>query len=187
MTKLFILLIFFFTALNFKSSAQEKSSGDQFGKTLNLGLGIGYYGYVTSSLPVLHLDYEFDVAKNFTLAPFINFYSYRNFSYWGNSGNPYRNYYYRETVIPIGAKGFYYFDELLHAAANWDFYLAGSLGFAISTITYENNYYGSRNLSRASPLYIGLHVGGEYHINQKIGLYLDLSTGVSTIGLAVHH
>jgi hypothetical protein len=31
-----------------------------------------------------------------------------------------------------------------------------------------------------------LHVGAEYHLSRKVGLFLDLSTGVSTLGLAFH-
>ena len=55
-------------------------------------------------MPVLHSDFEFDVAKSFTLAPFLSFYSYR-FDYYYS--NPHGNikYYYHETVILIGAKG----------------------------------------------------------------------------------
>ncbi len=169
------------------ANAQEK-----FGKTLNLGLGIGgyagYYGYVGRSLPVFHIDYEFDVAKNFTLAPFLNFYSYSNDYYWGNKNYPYRYYSYTETVIPIGMKGTYYFDDLLQAGSNWDFYLAGSLGFAIVNRSWSDNYYGDKNYYRGpnSPLFLDLHIGTEYHFNNRIGAFLDLSNGVSTIGLAIH-
>ena len=42
-----------------------------------------------------------------------------------------------------------------------------------------------------SGLHIGsgnmeMHIGGEYHINKKVGALLDLSTNVSTIGLGFH-
>jgi len=163
--------------------AQEKPSFDKYGKTLNLGLGIGYYGYAGRSMPVLHLDYEIDVAKSFTLAPFISFFSYRNdYSYSNNN-----RYYYHETVVPIGLKGSYYFDDLLKANANWDFYLAGSIGFAFRTTSWENGYNGNRkDYNGASPLFLDLHLGTEYHFNRKLGAFLDLSTGVSTIGLTIH-
>jgi hypothetical protein len=35
-------------------------------------------------------------------------------------------------------------------------------------------------------LFLDLHLGAEYHLNNRVGLFLDLSTGVSTIGLAIH-
>ena len=163
-------------------SAQEK-----YGKTLNLGVGIGYYGYVGHTAPVISANFEFDVAKNFTLAPFITVYSYQNTAYWGNKNYPYRYYTYTQTVIPVGIKGTYYFDELLKANSKWDFYLAGSLGFAIRSTTWESNYYGEPNIQNgASGLYLDVHIGSEYHISKKVGLYLDLSTGISTFGLALH-
>ncbi|MES2779512.1 MAG: hypothetical protein V4651_06390 [Bacteroidota bacterium] len=184
--QLFFATICCMMFFQFSATAQEK-----FGKTLNLGLGIGgysgYYGYVGRSLPVFHLDYEFDVAKSFTLAPFVNFYSYSHDYYWGNNNTPYRYYTYRETVIPIGLKGTYYFDDLLKANSKWDFYLAGSLGFAIVNATWDDGYYGNRNYYRGgSSLFLDIHVGTEYHFNNRIGAFLDLSSGVSTIGLAIH-
>jgi len=43
------------------------------------------------------------------------------------------------------------------------------------------NYYRD-----ASPLFLDLHIGTEYHFNSKLGIFFDLSTGVSTVGLAIH-
>jgi hypothetical protein len=158
--------------------AQRTYSSEKHGHTLNLGLGIGgysgYYGYVGHSVPVFSINYEFDVAKSFTLAPFATFYSY-------NSKN------YRETVIPMGVKGTYYFDQLLNANSDWDFYLAGSLGFAIVNTYWNNDYKGDRTYySKSSPLFLDFHIGAEYHVSSRVGIFLDFSTGVSTLGIAVH-
>jgi Zn-dependent M28 family amino/carboxypeptidase len=85
-------------------------------------------------------------------------------------------------------KGTYYFDQLLHAGPRWDFYGAGSLGFALVNTTWNADYYGSRNYYiAANPLFLDLHIGTEYHVSNRVGLFLDLSTGVSTIGIALHH
>ena len=169
------------------ASAKESNAGESYGNTLNLGLGLGYYGYVGHSLPVLHADFEFNVARSFTLAPFIAYYSYTDNNYWGDPHNPYRYYNYRETVMPLGVKGSYYFDRLLGAGPHWDFYLAASLGFALRSTTWPDGYGGSTTLSDGpSPLFIDLHIGTEYHLTRKAGLFLDLSTGVSTVGLAIH-
>jgi hypothetical protein len=138
-------------------------------------------------MPVLHVDYEFGIGNNFTLAPFITIYSYQKYNYWGTPNHPYKNYYYRQTVIPIGVKGTYYFDQLLNAGAKWDFYLGASLGFAIRKTTWENGYYGETTIRHgASGLYLDGHIGTEYHISPKAGLFLDLSSGISTFGLALH-
>jgi hypothetical protein len=181
-----ILLIVLLGGMQVNGFAQES-----FGNTLNLGVGIGYYRYANHNMPVLHANYEFNVAKDFTLAPFITFYSYRDDYYWGSPAYPYRYYRYRETVVPVGVKGTYYFDDLLNAGAPWDFYLAGSLGFTIVKTTWEDGYYGDRRIHRnmysgTSPLYLDLHIGAEYHFNDNIGLFLDLSSGVSTIGIGIH-
>lgn len=166
------------------SAALPATAQEHYGHTLNLGLGIGYYGYLDQTIPFVTANYEFDVARSFTLAPFIGYTSYRS-NYYQNYGG--RRYYYRESVIPIGVKGTYYFDKILGAGPNWDFYLAGSLGFAMSTVTWDDGYGGDRDIARgASPLYLNLHIGTEYHLSKKAGLFLDLSTGVSTVGVAIH-
>lgn len=168
-------------------SSTSPSGGEKYGRTLNLAAGIGYYGYIGSTTPVLHLNFEFDVAKNLTLAPFITYYSYQRHYYWGNKNYPYRDYSYRSTVIPVGVKGTYYFDQLLGAGPRWDFYLAGSIGFAFRQTTWENGYYGETYVHHnSSGLYLDGHIGAEYHLNNKLGLFLDLSSGISTFGLGIH-
>jgi hypothetical protein len=186
MKKKLFFSLFFSIALIFLVSAQEK-----FGKTLNLGLGVGgytgYYGYADRSLPVINLNYEFDVANDFTIAPFISYSSYSERYYYGNSNNGYKFYNYRQTIIPIGVKGTYYFDRILSAGSHWDFYLGASLGFAFIRNRWDSDYYGDKNIYRsANPVYLNIHLGAEYHFNNKIGAFLDLSTGVSTVGLAFH-
>jgi hypothetical protein len=172
-TAILSLLLLF----QFHAQAQET-----YGRTLNLGVGLGgysgYNGYVGHSIPVFNINYEIDVARNFTLAPFASFYTF--------SGH-HDSYRYHETVIPIGVKGAYYFDEILDANGKWDFYLAGSVGFAIVNSRWEEGYTGDRrHFNNRSNLFLDLHIGSEYHFNNKVGAFLDLSTGVSTIGLAFH-
>ncbi len=172
---------------NTLKTVANKGIPGSYGNTLNLGIGLGYYGFANNTLPIFQLNYELTAAKNFTIAPFIGFYNYRKDNYWGNNNTPYRNYYYQETVMPIGVKGSYYFDEILSANSKWDFYLAGSLGFAFVKRTWETGYNGDRDYYRnTSSVYLDLHIGTEFHINRSVGLFLELSTGVSSIGLAVH-
>lgn len=188
---LFILAILFAGISGSAQSTTKTIPGEKYGNTLNLGVGMGgyygYYSYVGRVLPVLHLDYEFGVARNFTLAPFINFYTYSNSYYWGNKNTPWRTYTYHETVIPIGLKGTYYFDQFLNAGSRWDFYLAGSAGFSVVSSRWDEGYLGDRNYYRhGNSLFLDLHLGTEYHFNSHIGAFLDVSTGVSTVGLAFH-
>ena len=171
------------TANNCAAKKKDKQI-EVYGNTLNLGVGIGYYGYLGGTTPFFFANYEINVVRNFTLAPFIGFGSYRSSAYYyGGSG-----YYYTETVVPVGVKGTYYFDRLLHAGPRWDFYGAASLGFTYSKVTWQDGYSGNTTVAHtASPLYIDLHIGAEYHIARRLGVFLDLSTGVSTVGLAIHH
>lgn len=178
MKKILTLLVLTLLIAGTNVFAQKSYSPGKYGHTFNLGLGIGYYGYYSHagrSLPVLALNYEFDVARNFTLAPFITFYTYRN-----------DEKHYRESIVPIGVKGTYYFDQALHAGPDWDFYLGGSLGFALRTSTWDDGYSGETYYQNVSPLFLDLHLGTEYHLSSRVGLFLDLSTGVSTLGLAFH-
>jgi len=175
--KIFIFILFL-SALGSNVSAQRNvNNSENYGRTLNLGLGVGgyagYYGYIAHSIPVFNINYEFDVANSFTLAPFLTFFTYH------------QNYY-RETVIPLGVKGTYYFDQILGANPDWDFYLAGSLGFSIVKTTWDNGYTQNDTYNSANPVFLDLHIGAEYHLSDKVGLFLDLSTGVSTLGLAFH-
>lgn len=186
MKKIILLALLFAAGIQSNAQAQET-----YGGTLNLALGVGgysgYYKYAGRSLPVFHVNYEFGVAKNFTLAPFISVYAFRDEYYWGNANYPDRYYTYRETVIPIGVKGTYYFDQILKATSPWDFYMAGSVGLAIVNSHWEDGYYGDKNYyHNGNSVFLDLHIGAEYHFNKRLGVFLDLSSGVSTIGLAIH-
>ena len=167
------------------NAPRKTPRAESFGNTLNLGLGVAYYGYLGGDAPIFFANYEFNVARNFTLAPFIGIASFRSYDdyYYGNA-----YYYYHETIIPIGVKGTYYFDELLNLNKKWDIYAAASLGFVYDHITWDDGYNGDHGRAHsASPLYLDLHAGAEYHFNKRLGIFLDLSTGVSTLGLAIHH
>jgi len=174
--KKLIILIIAIVFINNSSNAQYTGSSEKYGNTLNigLGLGIGNYAYSANVIPVIHANYEFDIAKAFTLAPFITVYSYRDNSY-------------HETIIPIGVKGSYYFDQIVNAGPKWDFYLAGSLGVAIKKITYYNGYDAQNTVYNGpGALYLDFSIGTEYHITNKLGAFLDLSGGISTIGISIH-
>ncbi len=195
MKKIVITLSLLTLILSLEVSAQKTVSNEtkntisteKYGNALNAGVGIGYYGYVGYNIPVIHADYEIELDRNLTIAPSITFYNYERNYYWGDRNNSYRNYYYRETVIPIGAKITYYFDQLLKVSPKWDFYAAGSLGFIYRRTTWDYGYYGETNIQPGTGyLYIDFHIGTEYHLNNRVGLQLDLSTGVSTFGLAFH-
>lgn len=94
----------------------------------------------------------------------------------------------RQADRPIfGKKSFYESSIFLNAASAWDFYAAGSLGFAIVKSRRDDGYDGDVNYyNRGRSLFMDVHLGVEYHINDRLGAFLDLSSGVSTIGIAIH-
>ncbi len=191
MKKFYLLLLIFISVYSIDVAAQEKNLIKNFGGTLNFGIGVGgyagYYSYTSQNIPVISFNYEFNVARNFTLAPFISISMRKESYYWGNNNYPKKYYYYRETIIPIGIKGSYYLNQLLKSNGNWDFYIGGSLGFAIISSRWDDDYYGDKDYyKQGNSLFLDLHIGTEYHLNSRIGLFLDLSTGVSTIGIALH-
>lgn len=178
-----------FSAAPATSQAQSSSTVDGkryhewYGNTVNLGIGPGYFGAFLLPSPYLTANYEFEVARNTTIAPFIGLATYRSDPqfYQGDY------YYYRATVIPVGAKVSYYFDDILNASPRWDFYLAGSLGYAYVRKGWESGYHGSvGTVPGVTPLYLDLHIGAEYHINHRTGIFADVSTGVSVVGVALH-
>ncbi|HNP17180.1 MAG TPA: hypothetical protein PKL31_01995 [Fulvivirga sp.] len=163
-------------------------SQEHYGKTLNMGVGVagysGYYRYAGKTIPVFNINYEIDVVKNLTLAPFASIYAFKDDYYWGNNNNPDRYYTYSEVVVPIGIKSYYYFDDLINATSDWDIYAGASLGFAIVNSTWDTGYQGNKNhFNKGSQVFLDVHVGATYHFNKRMGAYLDLSSGVSTIGL----
>jgi hypothetical protein len=183
--KPYIFVIFsllLFSALNV--FAQKK-----YDNVVNVGVGIGgyagYYSYVEQSLPVFHVNYEIAAAKDFTLAPFIGFFSYKKSYYFGNAVKGYKYYAYHETVVPIGIKGFYYFDRFIKENSKWDLYVAGSIGFAIRNKYWDSDYFGDQDYyNKGGNVFLDLHLGAQYNFNNKLGAFADLSNGVSTLGLA---
>ena len=169
-------LVSFIVFFSNHSNAQQNTVYEKYGKTINIGIGsgIGNYGYAFYKTPAVHLDYEIDIIPTLTLAPFVLLYQFRNNVY-------------HESVIPVGLKATCYFDQIVKAHARWDFYLAGSLGYAIRKTVWENGFTPDPNTSYGpGALYLVLSIGTEYHITKKLGAYIDLSNGISTIGLSIH-
>lgn len=180
---LFLLTLSGLCIQSLKAQRYGSKPAEKFGNTLNIGGGIGYHAYVSYPAPVFMLNYELDLVRNVTLAPFIGVSSYRDSYYWGSPEYPYQDYHYRQTVIPMGIKGSYYFDELLKLNPKWDVYAAASIGIQPIVTTWDNGYYGDKTISNEPPLlYANGHLGARYHVSRKVGVFVDLSTGFLTTG-----
>lgn len=174
----------FLLALLAVSLGQGKAQ-EQHGNTLNIAPGFSY-GFFNAGFGMT-ANYEIDVAENITVAPFIGFYTARYNYGWYNPGHGYYGtYYYRLNSIPFGAKAAYYFDDLLEADDKWDFYGALSLGLVFTSFYTNDPYPGYiyPNYHSLFP-YLALHAGARYHVSDKIGVFLDLSTSNSTAGISI--
>jgi len=140
-------------------------------------------------MPAFQINYELQVANSFTLAPMVSYYTCIDKYMCGTIEEPNRYSTYHTTVVPIGLKGTYYFDELLGAGKDWDFYMAGSIGMLLvdsKLVDGGPEIPNINNNNSNGTVTFDLHIGTEYHINKTFGIFLDLSTGISTIGVAIH-
>jgi hypothetical protein len=175
MTKLFLLVSTILLSITL--NAQEK-----YGRTVNGGAGLTFARYSNFPIPAINFNSEFDLVQNVTLAPSISFLRYNDYG-TGYLGQEYK---YRTTVIPIGVKSYYYFDELLELDGKFDVYAGIAAGINLAFGKWENGYNGLDYAPSYNAIYVDLHVGGEYHFKEDMGVYVDLSSGLSTIGLAFH-
>lgn len=158
--------------------------GEHFGHVVNIGVGSGYFGALFVPSVYFTANYEFDVFRNFTLAPFVGFSHYRSDPYpWGSM-----SYYYRTTIVPVGGKATYYFDELLNASGKWDFYAAASVAYAFMHREWDYGYPATAGHlpGYRSPQVLQVHLGTEYHLSRRAGIFIDVSTGASLLGFAIH-
>jgi hypothetical protein len=184
-TLLIATVLFSMIGISVKAQKYGSQPAEKFGRTLNVGVGLVPYRNTAVVMPGAVLNFEIDIARNITLAPFIGIYTRSNNYYWGDKNYAYKKYNYREIAVPTGIKVVYYFDELLRANSKWDFYAGASLGFVFHSTIWDANYYGDKNaVSNISALYAAPHIGARCHLNQKVGIYLDLSTALSTFGFS---
>lgn len=156
---------------------------EHFGHTLNIGLGPGYFGASLMRSPYFTVNYEVEVLRNFTLAPFVGFATYRSNEILYGA----RYYSYRGTIMPLGVKAIYYFDEVIELPWRWDLYAGASLGYTIASKRWEPGYTGvSGSLPGISSVFAAIHVGAEYHVSDVTGIFLDLSNNVTTAGVGIH-
>ncbi|MEH0154293.1 hypothetical protein V6R21_09110 [Limibacter armeniacum] len=120
-----------------------------------LNVGLGV-GYY-GDIP-LFADYEFGITKDVTIGPAIGF---------GFGAN----------WLSLGAKGRFYFDDFVNLNGKFDLYAGGTLGL-IPVVNNHSDHYESGGL------FLALNVGGRYHFTNRLGGFLDLSTGASSIGLS---
>jgi hypothetical protein len=110
---------------------------------------------------IIGASYEFPIHKNISIAPFVG----TDFELdW----------------LTLGAKGNFYFNNLLGLPAEWDVYGGANAGFAIGLDNDANNKDGFN---------LGLHIGARWFWNDTWGVYAEFgggtTAGTSGIGITM--
>jgi hypothetical protein len=176
------LLLILMVSISTLSNGQENKI-ETYGKTFNMGVGPGYFSASILPAPFFAINYEFDILNNLTLSPFVSFASYKSEASIIAS----RYYYHRATILPFGIKATYYLDNLLKIPNKWDFYIGCSVGYTYIRKAWDFGYPGIiGGIPGLREEYVHAHVGAEYHVSKKAGLFVDVSTGVAVVGVSIH-
>ena len=128
-----------------------------------LNLGVGFSGW---GVPV-YGGLDFKMNRDITLGGEISYSSYDE-NWDGNT--------YHHSITGIAMNLNYYFNNILSIPKDFDFYTGLNLGFYIWS--NPENYPGNHS----SGLGLGAQIGGRYYFNNKIGLNLELVTGIANLG-----
>lgn len=150
------------------ASAQSYQKGD---KLLNLGLGLGTYGAGGVGLGG---SFEFGIHDAISVGV-IGGYSGR--SNYLNSGG-------RWSVLTIGARGSYHFNELLKLDDDKIDLYAG-LGLGYRNISWSYSGFGGYNDSWGSGIMFIGHIGGKYYFKPNLGVFAELGSGFGTLQAGV--
>ncbi|GAB3539890.1 hypothetical protein [Spirosoma fluminis] len=136
-------------------------------KFINLGIGVGGYGYYTGSSGIAFTAAaDFGVTKNITVGAVAGYRSY------GSVGT------YKYNSFDIGARGSYHFNELLNLSTDKaDLYAGLGLSyFSFSYGGYLDNY---------GAVYVPIHLGGRYFFSDNVGGFAELGSSLSTLKIGV--
>lgn len=138
-------------------------------KFVNLGIGIGGYGYFNGSGLGLNAAADFGVAKNITVGGVIG---YRGYGDGVNS-------------FDIGARGSYHFNELLKLATDKADLYAG-VGISYYSLSYGDAYLRAVGIDDTySTVYVPIHVGGRYFFTESLGGFAELGSSLATIKIGL--
>jgi len=162
---LMIVLVTFYTH---SAKAQFNPYADNV-KMLTAGIGFSSWG-----VPIF-ARFVVPVADNITVGGGLSYQSKgENFGTIGK---------WRHTIVGIHARGNYHFNELIEIDDQWDLYGGLNLGYYIWNTKWDDSgtsfdYSGSGS----GGFSLGIHVGGRYFINDRIGINLEFGGGTVLSG-----
>lgn len=133
-------------------------------------VGFGFSGW---GIPIFG-RFEAPVADNITVGGALSFQS---------KSETYASYKWKHTIFGLGGRGSYHFNELIELPSEWDVYAGLGLGYYFWNTKYDGpgssiDYSGSGD----GGFSIGIHVGGRYFFNDKIGINLEFGGGTVLSG-----
>ncbi len=166
MKKIFSSL-FFVALLVFSAEGVMAQSYEKGDKLLNVGVGLGTYG-----AGGLGLGGSFEVGIHDAISVgVLGGFSGRS-NYLGSGV--------RWSVLTIGARGSYHFNELLNLDNDMiDLYAGLGLGYRNISWNYDGIGLGGSNYG-SGILFLG-HIGGKYYFKPNLGVFAELGSGFGTL------
>ncbi|MDN5203865.1 hypothetical protein QQ008_20910 [Fulvivirgaceae bacterium BMA10] len=97
----------------------------------------------------------------------------------------------KHTIVGIGARGNYHFNELLGVSDEWDFYAGATLGYYVWNTKAQSGFLDDDIYtgSGSGGLGLGIQIGGRYFFNDKFAVNLEYGGGSvlssGTLGLTI--
>ncbi|KXX71615.1 hypothetical protein [Flammeovirga sp. SJP92] len=154
-----IQLLVTLVLVTLSSSVFAQKSADFRGpNTLNVGV---ISGLLHNSFGV-QADYEIaQLGQDFTIGASASYQA------WSNSNINYSSF-------GVGARVRWYADRVLNITdKRWDVFASGDVGFRLN----NNNATGDQIATSISPVYLGIGIGGKFHINESISLQAIVGSG----------
>ncbi len=138
-------------------------------KFVNLGIGVGGYGYFNGSGLGLNAGVDIGVYENITAGAVIGYRGYGN----GVSS------------FDLGVRGSYHFNELLNLTTDKADLYAG-IGISYYRLSYGDTYLRSIGIADSyNTTYVPFHVGGRYFFSDNLGGFAELGSSLATLKLGV--
>lgn len=170
-------------------------------KRLNVGFGYNYYAgipfIVNYELSNRTLGMQEDPLEQYqlglTFAPQFGFYRYTD--WYPSPLRSFSNYNYSVNNLFFGVKTHFYFDRVLKMPEALDLYFAMAPQIMIRRVTwdydagipdiYKPNNRWLANRRGVNAFVLPIHIGAEYKLSKKFGVWGDIGTMMSTVGLSV--
>ncbi|GAB3899640.1 hypothetical protein [Spirosoma agri] len=161
--------VLFVIALLVGTQSFAQMAIDKGTKFVNLGIGVGGYGYFNGSGLGLNAGLDVGVTKNITVGGVLGYRSY------GSGVNSF----------DAGVRGSYHFNELLQLATDKADLYAG-IGVSFYRLSYGDYYANIPGFSNSyTTAYVPIHIGGRYFFSENVGGFAELGSSLATLKLGV--